>query len=815
MNWRLFWRWAWRDLKARWLQVAVISLILALGTGIFTGLGGEKAFRINSMNKSYSRLKMYDLHVALNNGSFLPADEIETALSDIAGIQASDTRLIVPIQVDASTADKTILVEGALIGVNIHDEGPSINQIYINQGRNLQPDDSTSPAAVLDYKFARYYDLEPGDPIRIAGDNSLDFVGTGQSPEYFQIIPEGFGFLGEGSFSPIFMSLASVQQISGHTGLVNDVVILIDRDADREAVLADVEARFASQFPETGIETNFPEEDIVYKLLYEDAEGDQEIWNLMAILFLLGAGLGAFNLAGRMVQSQRREIGIAMALGVPRHIIALRPLMVGLQIALLGTVMGILVGFVLNTTFTSLIKDLAPLPYWVDTMHIPSLITGTLIGIVLPIIATLLPTWRAVRVAPVDAIRTGHLIAKKGGLSKYMAYLPIPGKSFMQMPFRNLFRAPWRAAFTIVGIAIAIALMTLFAGFLDTFVATIDEASLAYKHQSPDRLVVTLDDFYPLAGVEDIAAITQEDGQPLFAAWEGQLELGGTLISDSDSIDTALTLLDMESDIWTPMLKAGTLSSEAGTIVISDKMAEDLSVDVGDTVTLRHPHREGLRSFKFIESPVKVVGIHNNPLRPLSYMSMQSQSLMNIDSIVNQIIVVPAEGVSEDTVKQVLFGQDQVGAVASISNAVDAFDDALTLFAQFLYVIQGVVIFLAFLIAFNSTSLNVDERVREIATMFAFGLPIRTVTRMQIIENIVVGILGTLLGIGLGWIILNEALAARLESQLEDIQMLTKLEPQTLALSILLGIIVVALTPLLSVRKMSHMNIPNELRIME
>jgi putative ABC transport system permease protein len=137
------------------------------------------------------------------------------------------------------------------------------------------------------------------------------------------------------------------------------------------------------------------------------------------------------------------------------------------------------------------------------------------------------------------------------------------------------------------------------------------------------------------------------------------------------------------------------------------------------------------------------------------------------------------------------------------------------LFGQFLRVVQVVVLVLAFLIAFNSTSINVDERVREIATMFAFGLPIRTVTRMQIIENMLIGIMGTLVGIVLGWLTLQAFIGTRLEEQLEDINFIAAVEPTTILISAILGVLVVALTPLLSIRKMSKMDIPSTLRVME
>ena len=54
-----------------------------------------------------------------------------------------------------------------------------------------------------------------------------------------------------------------------------------------------------------------------------------------------------------------------------------------------------------------------------------------------------------------------------------------------------------------------------------------------------------------------------------------------------------------------------------------------------------------------------------------------------------------------------------------------------------LRVIEGAALLIAVLIAFNSASINMDERTREHATMFAFGLPVGTVLRLAVIENFI------------------------------------------------------------------------------
>jgi putative ABC transport system permease protein len=818
-NWRLWLRWSWRDLRKRWLQVGAIALIIALGTGVFAGLSGQKMWRTASYDLSYSRLNMYDLKLTLASGSYLHGDELLAALGAVAGVRAAETRLIEPTLVEVAHHDETILVRGRIVGVEVRDGGPHVNSIHVDEasGRVLIPADSGQHVAVVEYKFARHHNLAPGTSARISGDVALDLVGMGHSPEYFVVMPETGMFFVEPDYAVLFVPLTTVQALTGRAGLVNDAVILLDEGADRAAVQAALASELASAFPGTGFEFTLKEDDPVRSLLYTDAEGDQWIWNIMAFLFWIGAALGAFNLAGRMVEAQRREIGIGMALGVPRRWIALRPMLVGIQIALLGTVFGVLVGLLLNRAFAALLDDLFPLPYWDIDFYLRGYIQATALGVLLPVLATLIPVWRAVRVAPVDAIKTGYLVAKGGGLSRLIVGMPLPGKSFTQMPLRNVLRSPWRTALTALGIAIAIMIMTFMVGAMDSYIATMQRADDAYRHQGAERILVDLDFFYPADGdkIAALAALTGPDGQPLSTRSETALLLGGTLIKGEVSIDTTLELHDMAGAIWVPALKQGALAAEGPGLIISEKAAADLGVGVGDTVTLRHPRREGPLAFRLVESQVPVIGIHDNPLRPLSYMPLEGAALLGLEGMANRVILDPAPGVSSDTIRAALLTQPGVTSARSIAEFSQAVEELLEMVTGMLAVVQGVAVLLAFLIAFNSTSISVDERVREIATMFAFGLRLRTVTRMQMVENAIMGAAGTLVGLALGWAALSAILFARAEVEAPDLKFIVVIEPQTVLLAAVLGVIVVGLTPLLSIRRMRRMDIPSTLRVME
>ena len=815
-----FWlRWAWRDLRLRWLQVAAIAIIIALGTGIFAGLGGQETWRIASMDINYEKLQMHDLRVSLTTGSYVDQDEALAALNGIEGVARVEPRLVLDTLVDASTAEQTILVAGRLIGVDPSQGRPFIDRIYLDGGRALAAGDEN--VAVLESKFARYYGLELGAQLMLIGGVELDVVGLGLSPEYFMIVPEqvAFSVQGEANLAVIYVPLPTAQAIYQRPGLVNDLRIQLADGADPMALQTAIERRLAEALPDVGVQITHGEDDPVRALLYADAVEDQEMLDLIAFFFLFGAALAAFNLAGRIVESQRRQIGIGMALGAPRRWLAVRPLLVGLQIALIGTLLGLPLGLVFTRLFSFAMDEYLPMPYSAGALlDAPSFLLAAALGIVLPLLATLIPVWQAVRAEPLDALH-GHLTAKSSGLNRWLKKVRLPGNTFAQMPLKNVLRSPKRTLLTVLGVAVAIALLFLFLGLLDTFIHTLDQVERALLYHSPDRIVVTLNTFYP-AGHEQmrtVATLTDADDRRLFAEAEPGLRIGGRLLNADEGIDTLIEFIPADSAIWTPALLEGRWGEggEHAAIVISRKAANDLGVGVGDLLTVEHPFREGPFAFRTVSTALTVAGIHDNPVRGFSYAALEAAAFTGLDGLTNALVITPGQDVTLAEIRRELFHHPAVLAVDEVARLTEGIGELLIIFVFALRIMQGVVLLIAFLIAFNSTSINIDDRIREVATMFAFGARPRTVTWVQIGENALLGVLGTVLGGWLGWVMLNQMMAARMEVMLEELDLLVSLAPLSLVLAVVLGIGVVALTPLVNARKLRRIDIPSTLRVME
>ena len=122
--------------------------------------------------------------------------------------------------------------------------------------------------------------------LTLSGGRQLEYVGHANTPEYFMVISEGGGIFAQASYAAVFTSLETAGEIAGLPGSVNDLVITLEPGADRDAFAAQLATAFDSAMPDIGVIVTNTDDDAVYTLMYEDIEGDQQFFNIIAILIL-------------------------------------------------------------------------------------------------------------------------------------------------------------------------------------------------------------------------------------------------------------------------------------------------------------------------------------------------------------------------------------------------------------------------------------------------------------------------------------------------------------------------------------------------
>lgn len=809
MNGALFWlRWSWRDLRQRAVLVTAIALVIALGTGTYAALLGSSAWRTQSNDESFALLNFHDVRLRLTQGTTAAQGSLIAlvrALPDAQAVTGARERLVVATQLAGSD---DLLAAGELVGTAPTGVGHDVDGRYRAAGRALGSDE-TGPTVVLERSFAQKNGLPSQGRLTVSGGAAVDYVGLAQSPEYF-LVSSGQGampFLSQKSFGVLFATLPTAQRLAGLPGRVNDVVLTLRPGTDAEQVARELAAALPGATPAVSGTVTTREDIAAYRVLYNDIKGDEKLWRIIAILVLGGAALAALNLTSRIVEAQRREIGVGMALGVDRRRLAVRPLMFGAQVALFGVVLGVLVGWLVGFALRSVFTDLLPLPIWRTPLQLDVFAQAAALGFGLPFLAVLWPVWRAVRVEPVEAIRVGHLAARGGRMNPVLARVRLPGRSWRHIPLRNLLRTPRRSALTALAVAAAITTFVALFGLLDTFRSTLDRSQHELLRGSPQRITVALSDFQPVAG----PVVTAIRDLPHVASATPGLLLTSTARSEGHTVDLVTELIGPDA-AWVPSLTSGSLR---GGLVLSEKAADDLHVRVGDSVRLEHPQAGADGRVHLAVTSMKVVGLHPNPVRVFSYVDAQTATAFNLTGLTNELTVVPAAGVDSTTVRRDLLAVAHVASAESVRATTDGMRSSLQEFMGILQVAGVVTLLLALLIAFNTASIGVDERAREHATMRAFGLPVRSVLGLTVVETALVGALGTVLGVAGGFGVLSWLTVATMPTVIPEIGVEAALSAQTVVAAVVLGIGVVAAAPLFTSRRLRRLDIPATLRVVE
>lgn len=787
------------------MQVLATAAILAVGVGAFAGLGGLREWRERSADQSFERLRAHDLRVDLAVGAGVPAGALLQAARSVPGIAAAEERLVADTQVDASRPGRPVLVPGRLIGVP--PAGGRVDRIAAKRGRALRAQDVNDSVAVIDWNFAKHFDLPPTGTIRLAGVGPVRYVGQGVTGQ-FVLITSASGLSGaESSLAVAYVPLRVAQAAARRPGRVNELVLRVARGVRPGVVGAALMRRLRTELPGVGATVTLRSAEPAHRMLYRDARNDQKTYTVFAILLLAGAAFAAFNLVSRVVESQRREIGVGMALGVAPRALAVRPLALGAQIAVLGVLLGVPVGLGLSELIKSLIREFLPLPSYASTFPVGLYALASLLGLAVALAAAALPVRAAVRVEPIDAIRVGHRAAGGAGLARLLRHVALPGGSLVQMPARNLARRPRRTLMTVLGLGAVITTVVAVMGMVDSIGDTATRQRAEVLRSSPARLDVGLARPLPLSS----PVLAQLARVPGVAAVEPRTTVGAQLRRGERTLDVLLALIPAATRVWRPSVREG---GGQGGILIARKAADDLEATVGDTLVLRHPARRG-RSFVLVDTPVRIAGIHGNPIRAFAFASARLAPRLGLAGLATAATLVPRAGADAAAIQRALFGAPGVSFIRPVSAEADAMKRSMDSFSETIRLVAAITLGLALLVAFTSTSISVEERRREYATMFAFGLPTRSGLLVAVGESLVTGILGTIVGLGLGLLVIGWIVQSLLPETLPDLGADVVLSAGSVATTLVVGVVAVALAPVLTLRRLRRMDVPSTLRVME
>lgn len=797
-----------------------IAVVIAIGTGVFAALGSTATWRRVSNDASFERLRVHDLELRVDGDTTVDSGRLLELLDEWTSlVTAARETLTVPTQLEIINSEGAVLVPGRLVtSVFVDPDDPTteiattpdtrVDVVEIGAGRS--PRESEVPEVVLEEKFLDARAIELPALLTLAGGSTARVVGSGVAPQDLIVSDErSLGFFTPGGYAVVYGSPQVIESLSGITRKVNGLVVDLVPDADPAEVADGL--RVAASQSGLGITVTSVDELPSYRLLYDDIEGDQRVWRVLSALILGAAALAAFNLVGRVMDAQRREIGVQMALGLTWGRILRRPLIMAAQIALIGAIAGIGVGVLMAQGMRSLFLEVLPMPVWLTPFQTGVFAQAAVIGFAVPFVASVLAARRILRLQPVESLHPLH--RTRGGTPR-LGRPSARGRTLARLPVRNTLRAPRRSLLTALGVGAAVASLVAILGLLDTFVATIERGEEELTVVDTDPITVQLTTVTPVDDpiIDSIRALAEID------VAHPRLELPIVIAPESpDHLDALVTVLDLDADAggWAPRIDDRHDSTTRPGVVLATKALEDLNLEIGDDVVLEHPTMGSDGSFRSVQTSVTVIGTHRIPLRNIAFLDTADRELFGPVPLTNLIEVQPSAGTSIIQAQRALFDQPGVASAQPISMFTEVFEDALDQFLGFLFLAAAAVLALSLLVAFNSASISVDERTREHATLIAFGLPVRRVLMELALEGVLVGFAATAIGLGLGVMLTQWMITDVVADTVPDLSFVLAIQPATVAIAVGVGIVALASAPLLVTRRLLRMNVPDALRVME
>ncbi len=486
-----------------------------------------------------------------------------------------------------------------------------------------------------------------------------------------------------------------------------------------------------------------------------DAERVDHIASIFPLVFLLVAALVALTTMTRMVDEDRILIGTFKALGYSRARITLRYVGYALLASGIGGVIGIAI---LSQVLPAVITNAYTIMYTVPSSDFRIDAPLALLAWSLAVGVTLLATWASVantlRERPARLMLPPAPKAGKRILVERIRPLWARLSFSWKVTLRNLFRYKKRAIMTLIGIAGCTALLLTGLGLHNAINDIIDIHFYDIVHYNA---IISVDE--EAADEQARASVEEVLDDPNLASNYVRVRTETRLAPhpEGDEPDPRVELMVPESperfsELMTlrDRLTHDGLALEEGSAIVSEKLARSLGVGVGDTIELAEQDSMGNAASQSIE--VEIGGLSETYVGNYVYVTPSTfEQAMGEQPAYTRYYVQATE--DEGLRQQLAERLSAIGAVGTISfndETIETYRTMLRSVDLIVVVLAVSAALLAFIVLYNLTNINIEERVREIATLKVLGFTKRETNAYIFREVLLLAIVGCLIGLLLG-----------------------------------------------------------------
>lgn len=763
-----------REIKRTFTKFLSIFAICALGVAFFAGIRATSPDMKEAGDRLYNTYNLSDISVISTSG--LTADNIRD-LESIEGIQAVRASLFVdamargtgekeknlrlysmPIKLKSEYAPLIDLIPDYGIDTSPEYE---MNGVEIVSGRMPLNDTETA----LDYTLEGSLVKQLGDEITLTtsgGTVTLRVVGFIRSPMYISMFERGTSSIGNGTSDGFAYASGNAISSLGTKlpvmSLLNtyytraDIVIsgkegLSAYSDEYEALVNEVTDRI-EDYASTQSGTWYIQDrsgNPGYSDYSENTDRIAAVGDVFPLIFFIVAALVCLTTMTRMVEEQRIEMGTMKALGYGGWQIAMKYAVYAMSACISGGVVGAIIGFKL---FPYVIMKGYSIMYYLGKLETPYRADIAFMAIAAMAVCTAAATFSAcyasLREVPATLMRPK---APKAGRRVLLEKIPFIWKKLSftsKVTVRNLFRYKKRFFMSVIGIAGSGALLVTAFGLNDSIFGIIEKQFGDIWQMDVQAYVY---EAMPLADMQELLGKNpaNDDFDSVMFCLDSQMEC-----KNGGKSQSGVHLLGVES----AGSMAGRINLHNGGapvtlddsgVVVTAKLAETLSIKVGDEINMRTGGEDHL---------MRVIGVADNYVYHYVYITAAYyETVFGKAMLYNGFMGNLKDGLTDGTMDAMstqLLSDSRMYTVRTIESIYDSVWDSLSILN---YVVLVLILgsgMLTFVVMLNLTNINIGERMRELATLRVLGFYDKEMYAYIFRENNALSVIGAFVGLVFG-----------------------------------------------------------------
>lgn len=482
------------------------------------------------------------------------------------------------------------------------------------------------------------------------------------------------------------------------------------------------------------------EDSQTYSSYINQTKSIQSLSGLFPVVFYAVANLVSLISMNRMVEDDRGEIGTLKSLGFSNREIKSKYILFSFSATILGALIGTILGL---TIIPYIIFNIYTLLFDVPNFQLSLNLSSTLLGIVIAILCIC-----------GSSIITANIILKDKPATLMRPKAPKSGKKILlenwhwlwhllkfsnKITIRNILRYKKRVLVTIFGIAGCTALILCGFGLKDSIV---DITNMQYVNTFKyDASIYTNN-----LEVSEVNTILNNEKVKDYILSEN---ITGTykdstinmVVTEENNLFSIINLVDKHDNPITEL--------SDNKVIITDKLADIYNLNIGDKIKILDSDKQ--------EYTLEISNIAKNYLGHYIYMNKTTLE-NNHKTYQPNIIYINTESLTEEdenNLSNELLKNDSIINVIYTRALVNSADDMLKSLDKVVIILVLLSAMLSFVVLYNLSNININERMREIATLKVLGFYDNEVDNYITKENILLTIFGIAIGLVFGYFLTN------------------------------------------------------------